>query len=273
MHVTAINRRRRRGLRFGGVQPKQLLSVGGRPILERSVTHSWAHPLVDAVIAPCKVLVADPPVYLRQTNNRCRVGGGRAAAGFGSRTHFVPSTPRAKSSHSRRRAAVTRVPIDLRRSGGGGFGAPRLRGGVARHGKAVLRQLRTRETAGPTTLTVSPSKVSREYGWSNAAASIDLSRANAAGVSTRCTSAMRWPSPATQPIGIAREQAGHPVRIVEGEASNIKITTVEDLPIAEAIAAIRNPQSAPQSAIRMFRRAPGMICTGWSRDVRSCSAA
>ena len=32
------------------------------------------------------------------------------------------------------------------------------------------------------------------------------------------------------------EQAGHPVRIVEGEASNIKITTAEDLPIAEAIA-------------------------------------
>jgi len=31
------------------------------------------------------------------------------------------------------------------------------------------------------------------------------------------------------------ERAGHPVRIVEGEASNIKITTPDDLPIAEAI--------------------------------------
>src|SRR5205807_320136 len=32
------------------------------------------------------------------------------------------------------------------------------------------------------------------------------------------------------------ERAGHQVRIVEGEATNIKITTAEDLPIAEAIA-------------------------------------
>jgi len=32
------------------------------------------------------------------------------------------------------------------------------------------------------------------------------------------------------------ERAGHRVRIVEGEATNIKITTAEDLPIAEAIA-------------------------------------
>src|SRR5262249_50578366 len=33
------------------------------------------------------------------------------------------------------------------------------------------------------------------------------------------------------------ERAGHPVQIVEGEATNIKITTADDLPIAEAIAA------------------------------------
>jgi 2-C-methyl-D-erythritol 4-phosphate cytidylyltransferase len=31
------------------------------------------------------------------------------------------------------------------------------------------------------------------------------------------------------------EQLGHPISIVEGSARNIKITTVEDLAIAEAI--------------------------------------
>jgi 2-C-methyl-D-erythritol 4-phosphate cytidylyltransferase/2-C-methyl-D-erythritol 2,4-cyclodiphosphate synthase len=61
------------------------------------------------------------------------------------------------------------------------------------------------------------------------------------------------------------ERAGHPVRLVDGEATNIKITTPEDLPIAEAIAdGLRNAdrglrtndvspgdnQSAIQSAIR-----------------------
>jgi 2-C-methyl-D-erythritol 2,4-cyclodiphosphate synthase len=61
------------------------------------------------------------------------------------------------------------------------------------------------------------------------------------------------------------ERAGHPVRLVDGDATNIKITTPEDLPIAEAIAGgLPNPdrglrtndvssgdnQSAIQSAIR-----------------------
>ena len=32
------------------------------------------------------------------------------------------------------------------------------------------------------------------------------------------------------------ERAGHPVRLVEGEATNIKITTPEDLTVADAIA-------------------------------------
>ena len=47
--------------------------------------------------------------------------------------------------------------------------------------------------------------------------------------------AARSPVDATDEATLA-ERAGHPVRIVEGEASNIKITTAEDLPLAEAIA-------------------------------------
>jgi 2-C-methyl-D-erythritol 4-phosphate cytidylyltransferase/2-C-methyl-D-erythritol 2,4-cyclodiphosphate synthase len=42
-------------------------------------------------------------------------------------------------------------------------------------------------------------------------------------------------SDATDEAALA-EQAGHEVRLVEGESTNIKITTPEDLPIAEAIA-------------------------------------
>jgi 2-C-methyl-D-erythritol 4-phosphate cytidylyltransferase/2-C-methyl-D-erythritol 2,4-cyclodiphosphate synthase len=42
-------------------------------------------------------------------------------------------------------------------------------------------------------------------------------------------------SEATDEAALA-EQAGHQIRIVQGEASNIKITTPDDLPIAEAIA-------------------------------------
>ena len=61
--------------------------------------------------------------------------------------------------------------------------------------------------------------------------------------------AARTPLDATDEATLV-ERAGRPVRLVEGEATNIKITTPADLILAEAIAA--NPQSAirnPQSAI------------------------
>ena len=44
------------------------------------------------------------------------------------------------------------------------------------------------------------------------------------------------------------ERAGHRVRIVDGDASNIKITTPEDLAIAEAIAARQRSAASPTAA-------------------------
>ena len=66
MHVTAIIAAGGRGQRFGGDQPKQLLSVGGRPILERSVDAFTSHPAIDAVVVALpQALADDPPAYLR----------------------------------------------------------------------------------------------------------------------------------------------------------------------------------------------------------------
>src|SRR5436305_782132 len=66
MHVTAIIAAGGRGHRVGAVQPKQLLEVGGRAILERSVTMFLSHPEVDAVVVALPSdLVAAPPDYLR----------------------------------------------------------------------------------------------------------------------------------------------------------------------------------------------------------------
>ena len=66
MHVTAIIAAGGRGQRFGGVEPKQLLAIGGRPILERSVEAFLAHPSIDAVVVALpQPLVDDPPSYLR----------------------------------------------------------------------------------------------------------------------------------------------------------------------------------------------------------------
>src|SRR5471030_1351352 len=66
MHVTAIIAAGGRGQRFGGERLKQLLSIGGRPILERSVTAFLEHPGVDEVIVALpQALLDDPPEYLR----------------------------------------------------------------------------------------------------------------------------------------------------------------------------------------------------------------
>ena len=77
MHVTAIIAAGGRGRRFGGAQPKQLLSVAGRPILERTVAAFLAHPAIDAlVVALPQDLVDDPPAYLRQTAKPLRIVAG-----------------------------------------------------------------------------------------------------------------------------------------------------------------------------------------------------
>src|SRR5262245_24762076 len=66
MHVTAIIAAGGRGHRLGAAEPKQLLTVGGRAILERSVSAFLHHPSVDEVIVALPPeLVESPPAYLR----------------------------------------------------------------------------------------------------------------------------------------------------------------------------------------------------------------
>ena len=70
--------------------------------------------------------------------------------------------------------------------------------------------------------------------------------------------ALALSSDATDEASLA-EQAGHTVRIVEGEATNIKITTPEDLAMAEAI----NRAGGAPAAVPGLGRAT--TCTGWSK--------
>src|SRR5258706_81032 len=78
MHVTAIIAAGGRGQRFGGAQPKQLLAVGGRPILERSVAAFLSHPAIDAVVVALpQALVDDPPAYLRSADGLAPGGSGK----------------------------------------------------------------------------------------------------------------------------------------------------------------------------------------------------
>src|SRR5262252_7180005 len=77
MHVTAIIAAGGRGLRLGASQPKQLLEVGGRPILERTVTAFLSHPSIDTVVVALPAdLMETPPEYLRSTLKPVRIVAG-----------------------------------------------------------------------------------------------------------------------------------------------------------------------------------------------------
>jgi 2-C-methyl-D-erythritol 4-phosphate cytidylyltransferase len=78
MYVTAIIAAGGLGQRFGGEQPKQLLPIGGRPMLERSVDAFLGHPAVhEVVVALPQSLVDQPPEYLRSAEAVALHGSGK----------------------------------------------------------------------------------------------------------------------------------------------------------------------------------------------------
>ena len=73
MYVTAIIAAGGSGQRFGGAAPKQLLSIGGRPILQRSVEAFVSHPSIDAVIVALPpALAGDPRTDARRASGAIR---------------------------------------------------------------------------------------------------------------------------------------------------------------------------------------------------------
>jgi 2-C-methyl-D-erythritol 4-phosphate cytidylyltransferase/2-C-methyl-D-erythritol 2,4-cyclodiphosphate synthase len=246
MHVTAIIAAGGRGRRFGGEQLKQLLAVGGRPILERSVAAFLAHPAVHEVVVSLPASLMDnPPDYLRQTTKPMRLvaGGTRrqdsvanafraatpssdlivihdAARPFAS-ADLIARTIAAAAESGAALAAVEARDTVKRASGPAAGDGPAEAG----HYRTVLETL-ARETI---FLAQTPQAFRREV----------LQAALALGE--------RDGLDATDEAALA-ERAGYRVQLVDGEASNIKITTPEDLAIAEAIAAqqsaVRNPRAA-----------------------------
>jgi 2-C-methyl-D-erythritol 4-phosphate cytidylyltransferase/2-C-methyl-D-erythritol 2,4-cyclodiphosphate synthase len=249
MHVTAIIAAGGRGQRFGASQPKQLISVGGRPILERSVEAFASHPSVHAiVVALPQALVDDPPAYLRPaTAAALREGNGvawrgkplRIVTGGERRQDSVANAFRAAGDttdviviHDAARpfasadliertiaaaaksgAAVAAVQArdTVKRTDGASPGAGGRSSGGAGH---YVRETIPRDTI---YLAQTPQAFRRDV----------LRRALELGA--------RDGVDATDEAALV-ELAGLPVSLVDGEASNIKITTADDLLLGEAIA-------------------------------------
>ena len=235
MHVTAIIAAGGRGQRFGGAQPKQLLSVGGRPILERSVMAFALHPAVDAlIVALPQALADDPPAYLRQTDKPIRI-----VAGGERRQDSVANAFRATAE-----ASDIIVIHDAARPFASADLIARTIAAAAESGAAVAAvQSRDtvkeaalwRGTSGPRVVKATLPRETIYLAQTPQAFRRDvLRRALEIGERDRLD--------ATDEAALV-EIAGLPVRLVDGEASNIKITTPEDLSLAEAIAeGLRNAE-------------------------------
>jgi 2-C-methyl-D-erythritol 4-phosphate cytidylyltransferase/2-C-methyl-D-erythritol 2,4-cyclodiphosphate synthase len=235
LHVTAIIAAGGRGQRLGGAQPKQLLSVGGRPILERSVMAFLAHPAVDAlVVALPQTVLDDPPAYLLHTSKPLLLvaGGDRRQDSVANAFQATGVTSDIIVIHDAARPFVSADliarAITAAAESGAAVAAVQARDTVKRAATAPLRG--TAEAA-PYKDRMVVETLPRE--------SVFLAQTPQAfrrGVlQTALDLAARDGFEATDEAALV-ERAGLTVRLVEGDASNIKITTPEDLPLAEAIA-------------------------------------
>ncbi len=216
MYVTAIIAAGGRGERFGAGQPKQLLSIGGQTILERSVNAFLTHDAVNEVVVALPKEIADkPPAYLTSTAKPLRVvaGGARRQDSVAAAFAVVSDRCEVVVIHD---AARPFASVDL---------IARTIAAAAESG-AALAAVEARDTVKQVSDHVVQATLDRR--------TIFLAQTPQAFRRDVLRDALAITSDATDEAALA-EQAGHPVRVVDGEASNIKITTPEDLAMAEAI--------------------------------------
>jgi 2-C-methyl-D-erythritol 4-phosphate cytidylyltransferase/2-C-methyl-D-erythritol 2,4-cyclodiphosphate synthase len=227
MRVAAIIAAGGRGERLGANQPKQLLLLGRRTILERSVGAFVASGRVDeiVVVVPPELAV-DPPAYLRTAAKPLTVvaGGARrqesVAIGFGA----VGERADVVVVHDAARPFVTAEliarTVDAAIESGAAIPALASHDTVKEAGPAAgSRRFAGRTLPRDRLVLVQTPQAFR------AAILRDAVALGQSGVK------------ATDESSLA-EQAGHPIRLVEGDPRNIKITTAEDLELARGLVAV-----------------------------------
>jgi 2-C-methyl-D-erythritol 4-phosphate cytidylyltransferase/2-C-methyl-D-erythritol 2,4-cyclodiphosphate synthase len=218
MRVTAIIAAAGAGKRLGSTAPKQLLDLGGRTILARSVEAFDDHPSVSdiVVVLPPHLASAAAESYIGPTSRPVVVAAGGARRQDSVANAFAVVDPSAEIVliHDAARPFVTSEVIDRTIEAAGTFGAAVAAieasdtvKRVERHPKGAL----VVETIPRSTifLAQTPQGFRREV----LADAVALGRS---GVE------------ATDEASLA-ERAGHPVHIVAGDPGNVKITTEQDL--------------------------------------------
>lgn len=225
MYVSAIIAAGGRGRRLGAAVPKQALELGGRPMLQWSVEAFLGCPRVTevVVVVPPESIDA-PPDYLRRQRVRLVAGGDRRQDSVANGFDAVATESEVILVHDAARpfvaTAIIEAAIDAAADTGAAIvavpardtikWAPRNEGDPTR--PPLIQRTLARESI---YLAQTPQAFRRDV----------LQQAVALG---------RRGVEATDEAALA-EQAGHPVRLVEGSPRTMKVTTPEDLVFAEAL--------------------------------------
>jgi 2-C-methyl-D-erythritol 4-phosphate cytidylyltransferase/2-C-methyl-D-erythritol 2,4-cyclodiphosphate synthase len=214
MHVTSIIAAGGSGTRLGGPRPKQLLVLEGRTLLDRVVATFLAHPAVDELVVALPAdLVAAPPRCLVDAPKPVRVvaGGARRQDSVSNAFDAAASASDVILVHDAARpfvsAALIGRTIEAAAAHGAAIAAIRANDTVKQVGaERVIEATLDRDAI---YLAQTPQGFQRAV----LAAAVALGRT---GIE------------ATDEAALA-ERAGFPVRVVDGEAANVKITSQEDL--------------------------------------------
>jgi 2-C-methyl-D-erythritol 4-phosphate cytidylyltransferase / 2-C-methyl-D-erythritol 2,4-cyclodiphosphate synthase len=231
MFVTAIIAAGGRGTRFGSDQPKQLTVIAGRPMLERSVSAFTGHPLVrEVVVSLPGELAGNPPEYLRHAMKPVRVVGGGERRQDSVAHAFRAIDPRSELVviHDAARPFVSADLIARTIAAAADCGAA----AAALAARDTVKRADGDGSGSSEAVIMVAETLPRE--------SIFLAQTPQAFRPDVLRSALALGISATDEAALA-ERAGHRVRLVPGEATNIKITTPADLLFADAIARAASP--------------------------------
>jgi 2-C-methyl-D-erythritol 4-phosphate cytidylyltransferase/2-C-methyl-D-erythritol 2,4-cyclodiphosphate synthase len=234
MFVSAILAAGGRGTRLGAATPKQMLSLGERTILQRSFDIVDRHDRIDEiVIALPPDLAWSPPAYLISARKPVRIvdGGNRRQDSVANAFAQVSRSATIIVIHDAARPFATedlftRV-IEAAAKGGAAIAALQasdtVKEATAAPGVRIVARTIDRESV---YMAQTPQAFTRDV----------LEHAIALGRESL--------GPATDEASLA-EQAGHSVRLVDGEPTNIKITTQHDLDVSNAFLGSRQQMSTP----------------------------
>ena len=220
MHVSAIIAAGGRGVRFGGTLPKQFLLLGGRTILQRSVDALLSSDCItELVVALPSDLVSNVPEYLRDRIKPIAVveGGERRQDSVANAFEMVSARADVVVIHDAARPFVTTDLIGRTVDAAVEYGA-------AIAALAATDTVKRADAGGLIQQTIPRTEIflaQTPQAFRTSVLRDALGRAASAG-------------DATDEAALA-ERAGHPVRLVEGDRHNLKITTTDDLMMAERL--------------------------------------